>query len=88
MAKEPTKRVALFLTVKASDLLARLSPSERKHGAYVSELIEKAAIEAGLIEGAPEGNGEVAELRQRMAAMQADLDALARRRTSGPEGVG
>ena len=58
--------------------------TENKLWRLVSDLIRREAVARGIIaEAAPAEDEELTELRRRMAAMQADLDALARKRASG-----
>jgi len=68
--KVDTKRIALYLTSDAVELLGRLAPSENKRGQYVSELIFRAAQERGLIES------QESNLGDRIAALQHELDQL------------
>jgi hypothetical protein len=86
-----TKRVALFLTVEAAEVLPRLAPSENKQGAYVSELIMEAARERGLVETPPEDLNLAALQHQLQAAqqqlqhVQAHYDSLLTRVTAALE---
>ena len=81
--KADTQRINLYITTEAVELLSHMT-SENKRGRLVSELIKREAVVRGLIEGEaeaePEGNGEIAELRRRLADMYAELDALAQQR--------
>jgi len=82
-------RINLAVSPEAADLLARLAPSENKRGAYVEELIRRAAGEAGLI-AAPAGeeDGEIADVRRRLRALEDTVDTLARQRAPGAEPEG
>jgi hypothetical protein len=82
MAKErqTTERVAMYLNTEAVDLLTRLAPSPKKRGQYVSELIRRAAVEAGLVEpGAGAPNVDLSILRHQLAAFEARYLDLKRR---------
>jgi hypothetical protein len=69
--KPDTERVAMYLTTEAIDLLTQLAPSPKKRGQYVSNLIKRAAQEAGLI--AAPGPPSLAD---RIAALERELGAL------------
>jgi hypothetical protein len=69
--KVVTQQVALRLTAEAANLLLRLAPSENKRGRYVSDLIRRAAQEAGLIE--PQ---QPPTLSDRIAALERELSEL------------
>ena len=77
MVKE-TRRVSLRLDIDAADWLDQLAPSENKRGAYVSELIARAAQEAGIAPPVEPVN-ELAAVRSEAAALRARLDVLDRR---------
>jgi hypothetical protein len=79
-AKADTQRIYIRLDTGAVDLLGRLAPSAHKRGAYVSELIRRAAVEAGLIEpGTPGGTLDLTVLRHQLAAFEARYLDLQRR---------
>jgi hypothetical protein len=91
MAKEKvaTERVAMYLNTEAVDLLTRLAPSPKKRGQYVSELIRRAAVEAGLVE--PGGDAppiDLAVLRHQLTAFEARYQDLQRRVTAALEQQG
>lgn len=69
--KVETTRINVRLTVEAADLLDKLAPSENRRGRYLSELITRAAQEAGLVEApAPP------TLADRIAALERELGGL------------
>ena len=72
MAKDKiaTERANLYLTVEARELLARLAPSPKKRGEYLSGLIKRAAQEAGLVAVVP------ASLEERIAVLERELNRL------------
>lgn len=75
-----TTRVCLYLTVAADALLDQLAPGQNQRGAYVSELIRRAAIEAGKLEpGAAAPPLELTVLRHQLAAFEARYLDLQRR---------
>ena len=71
-----TRRLSLRLDHDAADLLDRLAPSENKRGAYVSELVRRAAVERGLVEpgAAPPAPADLAVVRQELARLTARVD--------------
>lgn len=91
-SKRPTRQAYFRVDVDALDLLDRLAPSENKRGAYVSELIRRAAIEAGLLEpGAGPGSLDLTVLRHQLAAFEhryQDLQARVDAAIAAQEGAG
>lgn len=67
-----TRKINLALDADAADLLEQLA-GEHKRGAYVSELIRRAAVQAGIIEpgtGAPALPLDLTVLQRQLADLQ------------------
>lgn len=87
-----TRKINLPLDIDAADLLEQLA-APHKRGQYVSELIRRAAVEAGLIEPGTTGASiDLSVLKHQLAAFEARYLDLQRRveaglaaQESGPE---
>ena len=76
-----TQRIGLRIDTDAIELLSRLAPSPNKRGQYVSDLIRKAAREAGEPLNPADLDKEVERLAAELAAVQRRLRQQARQET-------
>jgi hypothetical protein len=79
--RRPTRQAYFRLDVDALEWLERLAPSENKRGAYLSELIRRAAVEAGFVAPgtAASGSFDLTVLKHQLAAFEARYLDLQRR---------
>ena len=79
-----TRRIALYIDADAIELLGRLAPPPNKRGQYVSDLIRRAAREAGEMPAEPDLEQEVARLAAQLEAVKRRI----RRQKAASEGQG